>query len=148
MDFPHKRDSFRVMASWIMAAEKMISGILQLQWRCSGRDGVSNHLPHPYLLKRLFRHISKKLSKLRVTGLCAGNSPVTGEFLAQMASNAEIVSIWWRHHAKELPLWPLLAHRRMETFCSPDLFNLHVTVPMPELVIQWLFKIQESTKQN
>ena len=38
-------------------------------------------------------------SKLRVTCLCAGNSPVTGEFPAQMASNAENVSIWWRHHA-------------------------------------------------
>ena len=32
-------------------------------------------------------------SKLRVTGLCAGNSPATGEFPAQMASNAENVSI-------------------------------------------------------
>ena len=42
--------------------------------------------------------IKKKTSKLRVTGLCAGNSPVTGEFLAQMAFNAENVSIWWRHH--------------------------------------------------
>ena len=28
-----------------------------------------------------------------------GNSPLTGEFPAQMASNAENVSIWWRHHA-------------------------------------------------
>ena len=37
-------------------------------------------------------------SKLRVTGLCAGNSPGTGEFPAQMASYAENVSIWWRHH--------------------------------------------------
>ena len=36
----------------------------------------------------------KKTSKLRVTGLCAGNSPVTGEFPAQMASNTENVSIW------------------------------------------------------
>ena len=27
-------------------------------------------------------------------------SPGTGEFPAQMASNAENVSIWWRHHAK------------------------------------------------
>ena len=35
---------------------------------------------------------------LRVTGLCMGNSPETGEFPAQMASNAENVSIWWRHH--------------------------------------------------
>ena len=39
-----------------------------------------------------------KTSKLRVTGLCAGNSPETGEFPAQMASYAENVSIWWRHH--------------------------------------------------
>ena len=37
----------------------------------------------------------------RVTGLCAGNSPVTGEFPAQMASNAENVPIWWRHHGKQ-----------------------------------------------
>ena len=30
--------------------------------------------------------------------VCVGNSPVTGEFPAQRASNAENVSIWWRHH--------------------------------------------------
>ena len=40
----------------------------------------------------------KKTSKLRVTGLCVGNLPGTGEFPAQMTSNAENVSIWWRHH--------------------------------------------------
>ena len=39
-----------------------------------------------------------KTSKFCVTGLCEGNSPVTGEFPAQRASNAESVSIWWRHH--------------------------------------------------
>ena len=27
------------------------------------------------------------------------NSPVTGEFPTQRASNAENISIWWRHHA-------------------------------------------------
>ena len=32
------------------------------------------------LLSRLFRRRSKKTSKLRVTGLCAGKSPETGEF--------------------------------------------------------------------
>ena len=42
-----------------------------------------------------------KKSKLRITGLCAGKSPGTGEFPAQMASNAENVSIWWRHHDAE-----------------------------------------------
>ena len=41
-----------------------------------------------------------KTSKLRVTGLCEENSSVTGEFPAQRASNAENVSIWWRHHVK------------------------------------------------
>ena len=40
----------------------------------------------------------RKHQNPRVTGLCAGNSPVTGEFPAQMASNAVKVSIWWRHH--------------------------------------------------
>ena len=42
----------------------------------------------------------KKNSKLRVTGFWVGNSPVTGEFPVQMASNAENVSISWRHHVK------------------------------------------------
>ena len=36
--------------------------------------------------------------KLRVTGFCEGNLPGSGEFPAQMASYAENVSIWWRHH--------------------------------------------------
>ena len=46
---------------------------------------------------------SQKISKLRVTDLCAGNSPVTGEFPAQKACNAKKNSIWWRHHAKGAP---------------------------------------------
>ena len=37
-------------------------------------------------------------SKLRVTGRCGGNSPVTGEIPAQRASDAENISIRWRHH--------------------------------------------------
>ena len=58
---------------------------------------VSNHQSHGCLLNRLFKRRSTKTSKLRVTGLWVGNSPGTGEFPAQMASNAENVSIWWRH---------------------------------------------------
>ena len=42
------------------------------------------------------RRRSKKPSKLSVTGLCGGNSPVT--FPAQSDSNAENVSIWRPHH--------------------------------------------------
>ena len=74
------------------------SCVVTLQWRHNERDGVSNHQHHDCLLNRLFRRTSKKTSKLRVTGLCVGNSPVTGEFPTQMASNVENVSIWWRHH--------------------------------------------------
>ena len=65
--------------------------LTSLQWNHDGRDGVSNHQPHDCLLKRTFKCRSKKTSKLRVTGLCAGHSPVTGEFPAQMASNTENV---------------------------------------------------------
>ena len=43
------------------------------------------------LLNGLFRHRSKKASKLCFTGLCMGNSQVTSEFPAQKASNAENV---------------------------------------------------------
>ena len=77
-----------------------------LRWRHNGRDGVSNHQPSDCLLSRLFRRRSKKTSKPRVTGLCVGNSPGTGEFPAQMASNAENVSIWWRHHAA-IDIWSI-----------------------------------------
>ena len=73
-------------------------GEITLRWRQNGRGSVSNHQPHDCLLNRLFRRRSKKTSKLRVTGLCVGNSPGTGEFPTQMASYAENVSIWWRHH--------------------------------------------------
>ena len=73
-----------------------------LQWRHNGCDCVPNHQPHDFLLNRLFICRSKKTSKLRVTGLCAGNSPVTSEFPVQMANNAENFTIWWRHH-QQLP---------------------------------------------
>ena len=42
------------------------------------------------------RRRSKKTPTLRVTGLCEGNSPMTSEFPAQRANNAENVSIWLR----------------------------------------------------
>ena len=48
---------------------------IKSRWRHNGHDSVSNHQPHDCLLNRLFRRRSKKTSKLRVTGLCVGNSP-------------------------------------------------------------------------
>ena len=48
---------------------------ISLHWRHNDHDGVSNQQPHGCLLNRLFKRRSKKRSKLRVTGPCAGNSP-------------------------------------------------------------------------
>ena len=101
-----------------------------LQWRHNGHDSVSNHQPHDHLLNRLFRRRSKKTSKLRVTGLCVGNSPGTGEFPPQMASNAENVSIWWRHHdiyheLREMnPRSMSLTLKKLGPFCSLYMKNL------------------------
>ena len=79
-----------------------------LLWRHNGRDGVSNHQPHDCLLNHSFKRRLKKTPKLRVTGLYEGNSSVTGEIPAQMASSAENVSISWRHHAYILHMYDLL----------------------------------------
>ena len=49
--------------------------IRSLRWRHNDHYSVSNHQPHGCLLNRLFRRRWKKTSKLRVTGLCVGNSP-------------------------------------------------------------------------
>ena len=73
---------------------------ITLQWRHNERDCVSNHQSHDCLLSHLFRRRLKKTSKLRVTGYCERNSPATGEFPAQSASNADNVSIWWRYHER------------------------------------------------
>ena len=96
------------------------------QW---ARWRVSIYQPHDCLPNRLFRRKSKKTSKLRVTGLCTGNSPVTGEFPAQSASNAENVSIWWRHHGKSTTraraIWKLhfKNHCHISQWSMSTLFN-------------------------
>ena len=71
---------------------------MTLQWRNNERHGISNHRRVDCLLSRLFRRKSKKTPRPRVNDLCARNSAVTGELPAQKASNAETISIWWRHH--------------------------------------------------
>ena len=101
--------------AWTKTAQSHDPYGAALQWRDNGPGGVSNHKPHDCLLRRLFGRRWRKTSKLRVTSLWAGKSPVTGDFVAQRASNAENVSIWWRHHGTQifpaqawLLLWLLL----------------------------------------
>ena len=64
--------------------------VIKAQWRLKS--------PASRLFTQPFIKAIKKTSKLRITGLCEGNSPVTGEFPAQRASNAKNVSIWWCHY--------------------------------------------------
>ena len=67
---------FKLVSIWYRTFDTEYSTVtITLQWRHNDHDGVSNHQPHGCLLNRLFRHRSKKTSKLRVTGLCMGNSP-------------------------------------------------------------------------
>ena len=81
---------------------------LQPTWR---RVACSWNLPAPFP-RMSFNHygdfimgamasqitrLTMLTSKLCVTGLCEGNSPVTEEFPAQRVSNVKNVSIWWRH---------------------------------------------------
>ena len=72
----HSRLSALVFSSsWHICGWGLAQTYLALQWRHNDHDGVSNHQPHGCLLNRLFRRRSKKTSKLRVTGICVGNSP-------------------------------------------------------------------------
>ena len=91
-----------------------------LRWRHNGCDGVSYHQPHDCLSSRLFRRRSKKTSKLCVTGILRG----TGEFLAQMASSAENVFIWWRHHVRKVRSC-LLVHILCILYTKMAILNLY-----------------------
>ena len=54
---------------------------------------------------------------LHIPGLYAGNLPVTDEFPAQRVSNAENVSIWWRHYEVDiLKLTESVMNKGTDTF--------------------------------
>ena len=113
---PNDGGLFSLFISFLCFTDTCSINIIKaLQWRHNERDSVSHHQPHDCLLNRLFRRRSKKTSKLRVTGLCAWNSPGTGEFPAQMASYAENVSIWWRHHGMGY-IVPIPTRKRNQVF--------------------------------
>ena len=89
---------FIILKAWAWHHWLIADWVIVWQWRHKEHDGVSNHQAYDCFLNRLFSRRSKKTWKLRVTGLCEENSPVTGEFPTQRASNAENVSFWWRHY--------------------------------------------------
>ena len=75
---------------WYFSVVRQSNLLTTLQWRNNEADCVSNHQPYDCLLNGLFRRRSKKTSKLRVTGLCAGihrgpvNSPHKGPVTRKM----------------------------------------------------------------
>ena len=121
-----------------------------LHWRHDDHDSVSNHQPHGCLLNRLFRRRSKKTSKLRVTGLCVGNSPgpmnsphkgpVTRKmfpfddaimWLSWINLAQSSMGCFWLH---EGDIWLLRNHRQIKYICAflkmnsaEQLLNLHFT---------------------
>ena len=78
-----------------------------LRWRHNEHDGVSNHQPHGCLLNRLFRRRSKKTPKLRVTGLCVGNSKgqLRGKCFHLMTSSWDITDMQLNNDWNVAPLW-------------------------------------------
>ena len=69
-----------------------------LRWRHNGHDDVSNHQPHHCLLNLYSDADQRKHQSSTSHWPLCGKFTGTGEFPTQMASNAENVSIWWRHH--------------------------------------------------
>ena len=76
--------SIGIILRWCRRPSRNASYSQTLQWRHNESDGVS-YLD--CLLNHLFRHRSKKTSKLRATGLCKANTLVTW----RGTSNAEKV---------------------------------------------------------
>ena len=60
---------------WTPTSDRNSCLVDSFHWRYNDHDGVSNHQPHDCLLNCWFGRRLKKTSKLRVTCLCAGNSP-------------------------------------------------------------------------
>ena len=71
-----------------------------LQWRHNGRDGVSDHQPHECHTQPFIQvQIKENIKAQRLWPSCRefpGDRWI--EFPTQRASNADNVSIWWRHH--------------------------------------------------
>ena len=84
--------------------------------------------------------IKENIKKIRVTGLCAGNSSVTDEFPTQMASNAGNVSIWWRHHVMRI-IQPMLLWTSSDTYngprsCSARIWPEGTRIPNPQAAMK------------
>ena len=79
-----------------------------LQWRYNERNGVSNYRRIDCLLNFLFRRRSKKTSKLRVTGLCEGNSPHKGPIRRKLFSFDDAIMVYIYFASRDNMLFDIL----------------------------------------
>ena len=107
---------------------------MSLQWCHNERDSVSIHRCLNCLHNRLFRwRRSRETSKLRSTGFCEGNSPMTGEFPTQgpvrrrcfnlMTSSCAGLSV------PDVPPWvlsKLRVYRYVDYICLVSLYQAHI----------------------
>ena len=129
-----------------MIKHNQVWAICTLQWRHNGHQITSLTIVYSTIYSGADQ---RKTSELHVTGLCVGNSPGTGEFLAQMASNAENVSIWWRHHDIS---WDGLCYPRFpgsQQDVSPSffLYTMGILIPGPVSYL-WLIMIPANKKRG
>ena len=109
-----------------------------LQWSHNDHDSVSNHQPHDCLLNRLFRRRSKKTSKLRVTGLCAGihrwpvNSPHKRPVTRKMFPFDDVIM--------RFRLW---AHKPFVKWVLPHCF-VHVEIFPTYHIMIYLFPVSST----
>ena len=97
-----------------------------LQWRHNGRDGVSNHQRQKFVQAQIIENMKPP----RHWPLW-GEPLVTGGFPSQRASNAENVSIWWRHHdmpPRLLVIWSTKPQRVISFSCRPSSYSIHLCV--------------------
>ena len=132
----------RIHVSLVLDELKQISGF---DWHYHYTDGIMGAMASQITSLTSVNSIvytgadQRKTSKLLVTGHCAGNSPVTGKFPAQMASNAENISIWWRQYA--VRAWPLsnIANRLVTMHCYSLVFvwGIHRASYAEKVYIWW-----------
>ena len=146
-----------VMGSWDSKALMAAVNVWRkpLQWRHNEHDGVSNHQHHGWLLNRLYKCRSKKTWKLRVIGLCAGNSPRNGEFPCTkgqqrgkcfhlMTSSWMTIIGWWKRNfdvskyvqSKHDNMVQIMAWRRIGMF----IWNQTIPLEIPLDTSQPVFK--------
>ena len=119
-----------------------------LQWRHNEHDGIWNHQPYDCWLNRLFRRRSKKTSKLRVTGLCAGNSPGPvnslhkGPVTRKMFPFDDVIMQSSSKYSVQ-PYTNDFIHYGMPPFFSYHSWGLNIMATMTQTTFSNIFSLQE-----